>query len=262
MKQKLTVIIPCKDEEKNIRYCIESFKDIADEILVADSGSTDRTMDIAREYNTRIIEREYVNSANFKNWAIPQAAHPWILLVDSDERVTPELAAEVTGILSGEPEYDGYIIYRENYFFGHQIKHCGWNKDHVLRLFKRDLSRYKDMRVHSEVIVQGGKVGQLKGKLRHYTYWSFKQIMDKYERYTSWAAEDMRDQGKKATFINLTFTPAWRFFRHYVLQLGFLDGKKGLLVSVISMYYVFLKYAKLWAMQKGKKQPDPEAGKR
>ncbi len=259
MKQKLTAIIPCKNEELNIRECIESVKDISDEILVADSGSTDKTMKIAQEYNCRIIEREYINSANFKNWAIPQAAHAWILLVDSDERVTKELAEEIKQLLSGEPVFDGYIIYRENYFFGHHIKHCGWNKDNVLRLFKRDLSRYKDMRVHSEVIVKSGKVGVLKGKLKHYTYWSFKQIMDKYERYTTWAAEDMRDKGKKASLLHLTFTPAWRFFRHYILQLGFLDGKKGLLVSVISMYYVFLKYAKPWAMRKGKKQPDPEA---
>jgi glycosyltransferase involved in cell wall biosynthesis len=258
MRAKLTAIIPCKDEQLNIRPCIESFSSIADEILVADSGSTDRTMDIARQLGARIIEREYINSANFKNWAIPQASHSWILLVDADERVTEELAQEIKIKLAGKPPCDGYHIYRKNYFFGHPIKRSGWGTDKVIRLFKRDLSRYKDMRVHSEVVVSSGKVGFLKGKLEHYTYWNFRQIMEKYERYASWAAEDLRDQGRRAGFTHLTLVPLWRFIRQYLLQRGFLDGIPGLLVCLTSMYYVFLKYAKLWAMERGQPQPDPE----
>jgi glycosyltransferase involved in cell wall biosynthesis len=258
MKQLLTIIIPCKNEERNIRPCIESVLDVSDEILVADSGSTDRTMEIAREYNCRIIEREYIYSADFKNWAIPQAKHEWILLVDADERVTPELSEEIGQILLKEPEHDGYVIYRRNYIFGHVVKHSGWGSDNVLRLFKRDLSRYKDMRVHSEVVVETGNVGRLKGKLEHYTYWTFGQIMEKYERYATWAAEDIRDQGKKASFLHLTCVPLWRFIRQYVVQRGFLDGIPGLIVCTLSMYYVFLKYAKLWALQHGLNQPNPE----
>lgn len=258
MKQRLSVIIPCKDEELNIRKCIESVLSIADEILVADSGSSDKTMDIAREYNCRIIEREYINSANFKNWAIPQAEHQWILLVDADERVTPELSTEILEILSNEPAYNGYFIYRRNYIFGHAVKHSGWGKDKVLRLFKRDISRYKEMRVHSEIEMKTGNTGFCKAKLEHFTYWSFSQMMRKYERYATWAAEDLRDQGKKSGLFLLTFCPSWRFFRHYIIQGGFLDGIPGLIVSFISMYYVFLKYAKLWQMHQGLKQPNPE----
>jgi glycosyltransferase involved in cell wall biosynthesis len=257
MQNKLSVIIPCKNEEKNISFCIESILPIADEVLVADSGSTDNTMKIAREYHCRIIEREYINSADFKNWAIPQATHRWVLIVDSDERVSPELADEITSVLSGEgPEYDGYFIGRRNYLFGKLVKRSGWGTDSVLRLFRRDMARYKEMRVHSEIIISSGRVGKLKSKFDHYTYWDYAQIMAKYEMYTTWAAEDLRDKGVKPGFINLAFTPAWRFFRQYFLQGGFLDGRRGLIVSGLSMYYVFLKYAKLWRMVYGAQRPE------
>ena len=257
-KQSLSVIIPCKDEENNIRQCIESVLKIADELIIADSGSTDQTKKIAGKYDCRIIEREYINSANFKNWAIPQAKNEWVMIVDADERVTPELSEEILNVLSSEPENDGYIIFRKNHLFGHRIRFSGWRSDSVLRLFRRDLSRYKDMRVHSEVIVSTGKVGRMKGKLLHYTYWNFEQIMKKYERYATWAAEDLRDKGKRANIFHLTFHPCWRFFRHYILQGGFLDGIPGLIVSGISMYYVFLKYAKLWVMKHPETQPEKE----
>jgi len=258
MRQKLSTVIPCKNEEMNIRPCIESVLSISDEIIVADSGSTDRTTDIAKEYNCRLIEREYLYSANFKNWAIPQAKYDWVLIVDADERVTPELAEEVKQELQGEPRYDGYIIFRRNHIFGQVVKRSGWGTDDVLRLFKRDISRYKDMRVHSEIVVESGKVGKLKGKLEHFTYWNFGQIMKKYERYATWAAEDLRDKGVKSGFFHITFFPLWRFIRQYFIQRGFLDGIPGLIVCTISMYYVFLKYAKLWAIQHGLKQPNPE----
>jgi glycosyltransferase involved in cell wall biosynthesis len=256
MSNKLSVIIPCKDEEKNISFCIESVLPIADEIVIADSGSSDSTMDIAGEYKCRIIEREYINSANFKNWAIPQAKYEWVLIVDSDERVTPELAREIKDILDQpEPDADGYFIFRRNFIFGKPVKYSGWGTDKVLRLFSRDLSKYKEMRVHSEIVVSSGKVGRLKHRFDHYTYWNYRQIMKKYDMYTTWAAEDLRDKGVKPGFLNLTFAPSWRFFRQYIIQKGFLDGIPGLIVSGLSMYYVFLKYAKLWRMKYGEERP-------
>jgi glycosyltransferase involved in cell wall biosynthesis len=262
MPEKLTVLIPCKDEEKNIRACIESVKDIADELLVADSGSSDSTTDIARECGARIIEREYINPADFKNWAIPQAAHPWVFRLDADERVTPELAAEVRKTLAGTPNCDGYWVRRRSYFLGHEIRHSGWGSDRIIGLFRREGSRYAPVRVHEEVVVESGRVGRLKCLIRHYTYWSVDQWAEKADRYTTWAAQDLRDRGRRAGLASLLFRPAFRFFRHYVLKLGFLDGKPGLLVSLLSAYSVFLKYAKLWQMQKGLPQPDPEADTR
>ncbi len=130
MKARLTVIIPCKNERKNIRPCILSAQRVADEVLVADSGSTDGTLDIIRDVGgCRLVEREYINSGNFKNWAIPQATHDWVLIVDSAERVTPELAKEINALLTAEPDRDGYHIYRANYFLGYRIRHSGWGRD-------------------------------------------------------------------------------------------------------------------------------------
>jgi (heptosyl)LPS beta-1,4-glucosyltransferase len=260
MAEKLTLLIPCKNERKNIRPCIESAKAIADEVLVADSGSTDGTMDIARELGARVIERAYVNSADFKNWALPQAQTPWVLIVDADERVTPALAAEIERVLADGPKKDGYWIYRNSFFFGRRIKRCGWNRDKVLRLFRSEC-RYEPKHVHAEVIVPSGSVGRLKGRLDHYTCWSFEQYFEKFGRYTTWGAEDVHARGRRAGFVSILLRPAFRFFRQYVLQRGFLDGKAGLVLCGLSAFAVFTKYAKLWAMKDAVPQPDPEAGR-
>src|SRR5262249_55297623 len=153
---------------------IESARRVADEVLVADSGSTDGTLDIVRSMGgCRVIEREYINSGNFKNWAIPQAAHPWVLILDADERVTESLAAEINALLGGNPRRNGYHVYRANYFLGHRIRFGGWGRDKVLRLFRRDLGRYVGESDHAEVSIASGKAGHLKARLDHFTYWTY-----------------------------------------------------------------------------------------
>jgi glycosyltransferase involved in cell wall biosynthesis len=244
---KLTALIPCYNEAGNIEDCLRSVS-FADEVLVVDSFSTDGTPDLARGLCTRLLQHEYVNSATQKNWAIPLAAHEWVLVVDADEQVTPELRAEITELLAGEPECDGYRIYRRNHFFGHPIRYCGWQSDDVLRLFKRDGCRYLDREVHADVMVDSGKVGVLSGRLLHFTYRSMDQYLEKFGRYTTWAAGDLRTQGKRATVFRLLVRPAWRFFRQFVLRGGFLDGRPGLVLCGLSAMSVFTKYAKLWAM--------------
>ena len=171
MVNRLTVIIPCKDEKHNIRACIDSVRDIADEILVADSGSTDGTPEIVRQTGgCRIIEREYVNPANFKNWAIPQATHPWVLMIDADERGTEELAAEIRGVLAGTPACDAYRVRFQPYFLGSRIRHSGWNTTSAIRLFRRAVCRFDTKRVHEDVEVASRKVGQFEGRLLHYNF--------------------------------------------------------------------------------------------
>jgi glycosyltransferase involved in cell wall biosynthesis len=253
----LTVLIPCKNERLNIRACIESVRGIADEILIADSGSTDGTLDIVRSLGgCRIIEREYVNSANFKNWAIPQATHEWVLVVDADERVSPELAAEIRLVLSSPPKHDAYRLRRDNFFLGHPIRYCDWNTPELTRLFRRDLGRYQERRVHADVEIVGGTIGDLTGKLLHYTAWDLADFVAKQNRYSTWAAEDMHDKGKRHGLVVSLLRFPIRFLYLYVLRLGFLDGMAGLVVCSIMAHYAFLKSAKLWALHDTIGHPD------
>ncbi len=259
MKQKLTVIIPCKNERMNIRPCVESACRVADEVLVADSGSTDGTLEIVRSLGKcRIVEREYINSGNFKNWAIPQARHGWVLILDADERVTPELAAEINSLLSGEPRCDGYQIYRANYFLGHRIRYGSWGSDKVLRLFRRDQGRYQGESDHAEVTVATGKVGYLKARMEHFSYWSYDQYFRKLERYTVQGARNKRAAGKHVSFAQMLLSPPLRFLHCYIIRLGFLDGLAGLQLAMLTGISSFIKQVRLWELERAIPQPDPE----
>jgi glycosyltransferase involved in cell wall biosynthesis len=262
MKQPLTVIVPCKNEQLNIRACIESFFPIADEILIADSGSTDRTIEIAKEFGkVRVIEREYITSGDFKNWAIPQAKHEWVLIVDADERVKPALATEITMELSRGPACDGYWISRENHFMGHRLRYGDARGDGVLRLFHRDRGRYEGPSDHGEIRISTGKVGKLREKLTHFSNWNYDQLYEKNSRYTSLQALQWSQKGKDTTYFNLLIRPMWRFFREYVLQRSILDGKAGIQTAWIAAFYSFDKQARLWAINHGLDQQDPDAVK-
>jgi glycosyltransferase involved in cell wall biosynthesis len=258
---KLTVLIPCKDERRNIRACIESVQAIADEILIADSGSTDGTLEIVREIGgCRIIEREYVNSANFKNWAIPQSRYPWVLVVDADERVTPELAEEIRQVLQSPPaDKDGFWIDRQNHYLGYRIKHCGWNSDAVIRLFRRDKSRYEQRWVHAEVDLPAERLGMLKHAFLHYTTWDSDQYLYKLNRYAGWGALNLRDKSRRPSMLSMVTRAPLRFLQLYFLRLGFLDGIPGFQICMHTAYYAFLKQAKLWELHNAIPQPDPEA---
>ena len=259
-ENRLTVLIPCKNEEKNIRECIESVLPIADEVLVADSGSTDRTMDIAREYPIcRIVEREYITSGDFKNWAIPQAAYPWVFIIDADERVTAELADEINEILHNGPSRDGYVVYRQNHFMGHPVYYSGSRTDDVLRLFRRDLGRYEGPSDHGDIVVPTGRVGRLQERMLHYTYWTYDQYFQKFNRYTTLQAQQWYAEGRRPSYVKMLCNPAMRFFRHYVLQGGFRDGYVGLQISLLSGFYSFMKQARLWELHHAQPQPNPEA---
>jgi glycosyltransferase involved in cell wall biosynthesis len=259
MKQKLTVVIPCKNERKNIRACIESAKRVADEVLVADSGSTDGTLEIIDDAGgCRVVEREYVNSGNFKNWAIPQANHPWVLILDSDERVTPELAAEINLLLGGAPQRDGYHIYRANFFLGHRIRHAGWGTDKVMRLFRRDLGRYVGESDHAEIHVSSGNVGHLRQRLEHYTYWTYDQYFQKLSRYTVQGARNYYAAGKRVSYWRILLSPPLRFLHCYFIRLGFLDGLVGLQISALTGMSSFVKQIRLWELEHARPQRDPE----
>jgi (heptosyl)LPS beta-1,4-glucosyltransferase len=256
MKRPLTVIVPCKDEQLNIVPCIESFWEIASEILIADSGSQDKTKDLAQCYDkVRLIEREYITSGDFKNWAIPQARHEWVLLVDADERIPPQLAQEIQLVLSRGPEFDGYWISRDNFFMGHPLRWGDARTDKVLRLFRRDLARYAGPSDHGEVVISTGRTGRLREPMVHYSFWSYDQLNRKLDRYTTLQAKQWFDAGKDTTYLKLLLRPFFRFLREYILQLGFLDGKPGLQQAWIAAFYTYSKQARLWELNHALEQP-------
>jgi glycosyltransferase involved in cell wall biosynthesis len=245
----LTVLIPCKNERAHIGACIESVRGVADEILVADSGSTDGTLEIAHSADCRVIEREYRTSGDFKNWAIPQASHEWVLIVDADERVTPELAAEIQALFQAGPKCDGYRLRRINYFLGHPIRFGDWGRDRILRLFRRDAGRYVGPTDHADVRIPSGRVGQLRERLLHYSFVSYADCLAKSYRYAQVQSELWHSAGRRASYLHLLTRGPLRFFRSYVVRLGFLDGVAGLQLSMLNGYGAYLKQACLWERQ-------------
>lgn len=237
---QLTVIITCYNEAHNMRDLLESVK-WADEIMVVDSYSTDETLEIAREYTDFILQREYTTPANQKNWAIPQANHEWILLLDADERVTPALREEVLQVVESQPKEVAFWIGRENYFMRKRVRYSGWQNDAVIRLFRRDDCRYDNKAVHEEIETTG-KVGRLQAKLIHNTYKDMAHFLEKMRRYARLSALDYSEKTSRVTLYHLWIKPAFRFFKHYILKLGFLDGKVGFIISVIMAWGVFLRY--------------------
>ena len=246
---KVSAIIPCFNEEQNIKAAIESLN-WADEIIVVDSFSTDKTPEIAQAMNVRFIQHEYESPAIQKNWIIPQATHDWVFVLDADERVTKELKVSVQTILSqNEIKENGFWIARSNDFMGKRIKYSGWQGDKVVRLFQKSC-RYDDKQVHEEIITSGGNFGTIKTPLLHNTYISFDHYIDKLNRYALWQAKDLLKRNKTSiTPFHLLIKPAVRFTKHFVIQKGFLDGFPGFVISALQAYAVATRYVKLWLLK-------------
>lgn len=243
--QALSVIITTFNESHNIRAVLESVR-WADEIMIVDSFSSDDTVQIAKTYTDFVVQRRYTGPADQKNWAIPQVKNDWILLLDADERVTPELKHEIQGWLNKDSiPFDAFWIGRQNYFMGKKIRYSGWQGDAVIRFFRRDTCRYNDKQVHEEIMTEGIRVGRLKAKMDHFTFVDSNHFLDKMRRYADWSAKDYLSKTPKVTYFHLFFKPLFRFFKHFIFQKGFLDGKTGLIVSAIMAWGVFLRYVKI-----------------
>jgi glycosyltransferase involved in cell wall biosynthesis len=201
-----------------------------------------------RPVATKILQHEYLNSAAQKNWAIPLAKHPWVLIVDADERVTPSLAAEIQTILQ-QPEEDGYWIRRRNFFLGKEIRHGEWRSDRVLRLFHRDRGRYQNKHVHAEIEITG-RVGRCGNLLDHYSFRGLDDFFRKAGRYSAWGAMNAQDAGKRGNGWRIFGHPAGHFVKSYIIKRGFLDGTEGLVIALMASVASFLKYARLWELQR------------
>ncbi|MGD9635732.1 MAG: glycosyltransferase family 2 protein [Pirellulales bacterium] len=249
MTANITVVIPCKNESEQLAACIRSAQVLADEVLVADSGSTDGSIEIAQALGARVVEREFRTYGDFQNWAIPQARHPWVLVLDSDERVTPELAAEVRGLLGGAPVHSGYLIPRRNHFLGHPIRFGPWKNDRCLRLFRRDAVRYVGNTDHAHAKLRDGSVGMLQNHLLHYTCTSYDQYLPKLQRYAALQARVWYKQGRRTNAFQMLLRGPFRFLQGYIARFGFLDGVAGLQVCALVAYLSYLKHARLWELQ-------------
>lgn len=249
--EKLTAIIPTGNEAHNIEAVLESVA-FADEIMVVDSFSTDNTVELAKKHTDFIIQREYGYSASQKNWAIPQATHEWILLVDADERITPALKEEIQDILKNGSDKAGYWIYRDNLFMGRQLKNSGIKGDKCIRLFRKSLCKYEDKHVHAEIITEG-EIASLENKMLHDTYISLDRFYIKMNRYAQWQAEDYAKSTKRVTCFHLCLKPSFRFFKHYIIGGGFRDGFEGYVYAVTQKHAVKMRYIKLQMLLKGLK---------
>ncbi|MDI6767734.1 MAG: glycosyltransferase family 2 protein [Bacteroidota bacterium] len=241
---KLSVIVITHNEEHNIVDCLQSVS-WANEIIIVDSQSTDRTVDLARQFTQKIFITEWKGFAAAKNLALQRTSNEWVLSLDADERVTPELSLEINRVIIDDSnKFVGFEVARRAYFLGKWIKHCGWYPGYVTRLFKRSAVRFKELRVHEKLEVSGN-VGKLKNDILHFTDDTLFQYLEKFNRYTALAAEDLTDRGKRSSFFDLLIRPPYLFIKMFILRRGFLDGMHGFVLSLLSANYVFVKYAKL-----------------
>ena len=254
-KLALSIIIPTYQEKDNLSQLLPLL-DFAQEILVIDSFSNDGTQTLAQKFGAKVLERHYTSPANQKNWAMQQAQFDWILILDADERPKPELAQELAQILHNPQETCRlFWLKRENYFMNRRIRFSGWQGDKVLRFLHRAYGQYPpEQQVHEEIDTQGQISKLLKSPLEHYTYKSLSHFIAKQERYARWSAQDRGPKTGRITWFHLLVKPAFRFLKHFIWQAGWLDGHRGLLISTLAAWSVFLRYAYLWESRQNKKQ--------
>lgn len=242
----VTVVIPTLDESDQIGECVSRVM-WADEVIVADGGSRDDTVALARQAGARVLEGTWPTIAAQRNAAISAARNPWVLALDADERVTDELQEELAALLRS-PTHAVYLVRRRNIYLGCELTRGHWGRDWVVRLFTRE-RRYVERRVH-EGLEPVPNPGRLRGCLDHVPYRDFGHQLAKMNRYARWGAQDLYDRGARASVWDLSLRPCGRFLRAYFLQGSCWDGRFGLVTSLLGSYTAFLKYAHLWALER------------
>jgi glycosyltransferase involved in cell wall biosynthesis len=241
----ITAIIPTLNEEIHIEEAIRSVH-FADEIIVIDSFSTDRTLEIAECMNVKIIKRKFDDFSSQKNFAIEQATSKWIYILDADERVTASVEIEILETVKDPKDFVGFYLRRSFYFCGKKVNYSGFQRDKVIRLFLKEHCRYKGL-VH-EKIVSSGKIGFFKHKIDHFSYRNYDHYISKMNHYAAIRAKELHERGDQVTIYHVMIKPTARFFIHYLIRLGFLDGFTGFLVAKIQAYGVLTRYIKLWLL--------------
>ncbi|HNR34364.1 MAG TPA: glycosyltransferase family 2 protein [Candidatus Hydrogenedentes bacterium] len=262
----ITVLTLVPNAGDRLPRCLESVQWADDIFCVVDPATTDGSDEVARRYTSHVVTHEFINHAAQENWALEQIQTEWTLILDADEWVTEELASRIRQIIRDPASHDLYYIRRLSYFLGRQIRHCGWDRDYNSRLFRTRKGRNTECRAHPRIVVDG-TVGRIHEPMLHDAYRSFPEFFRTLTRYTTWGAQDAYERGRRAGVVHLTLRPFWRFFSMYVLRRGFLDGYHGLILSALYGVSVFVKYAKLWYIERLAREnrcapgeiPDPDA---
>ena len=247
---KLTVTVITRNEAANLEGALQSVQ-WADEIVVVDSRSSDDTVDIARRHGARVVVQDWKGYSAQRNYASEIASYDWILALDADERVPPDLAAEIQSIMRRGPSEHGYRMPRMAYYLGRWITGTDWYPDYQLRLYDRRVGQFNSKRVHESVVLSSGRPGTLRHALQHYPYRDISDHVISIDHYTTLAAEEWFASGRRTNSLDVALHPPAAFLRNYIVRRGFLDGTAGFLISVLNSYYVFLKIIKLWELQRG-----------
>src|SRR3989442_3799228 len=246
--ESIAAIAITKNEERKITACLESLKWV-DEMIVVDAESSDCTVELARAYTPKVFVRTWPGYGPQKNFAMAQATADWIMIVDADERVSPELQVEIRQIIALPPndKVSAYRVPRRNFYYGRWVKWGGTYPDYQIRLFRRGTARYNDVRIHENLIVNG-KIETLNGHLDHYTETRLDEHFTKFDLYTTLAAQEKSKSRSVVRWSDLAFRPVVTLLKTYLLKQGFRDGIHGLIISVFASMYTFVKYAKLWEL--------------
>jgi glycosyltransferase involved in cell wall biosynthesis len=253
---EISAVIIASNEEKSLEGTLKSIAGVVEEIVVVDCFSTDNTVKIAKKYTDHVVQRAWTNFADQKNFANSKAAHSWILSLDADERVSPELGEELSEIKKTEPVYAAFFIPRQAFYLGRWIRHSGWYPDPKLRLFRKDRARWEGEYVHERLVVDG-KIGKLKGSIHHFTYQNIAEHLARINKFSDLGAQKLYAEKKKSRWYHLLFLPFFRFLRAYIWKRGFLDGFAGLVISVLTGYGIFIRYAKLREIWKKGERIEP-----
>ncbi len=251
---KFSGVIITYNEEEKIGTCIKSLIGVADEIIVVDSISTDNTKSICKELNVTFIEQKFLGYIEQKNFALKQASFNYIISLDADEALSPELSENILKLKSNW-KYDGYFCKRSNYFCGQWIKHTCWSPDKKLRIFDRRKAQWEGINPHDQIKLHNkkAKTGFIKGQILHDTHKDYSDYNEKVERFSTIAAKSYFELGRKAPLRKILINPTWAFFHSYIIKLGFLDGMNGLIISIQTANTRFLKYIKLRELIKNNK---------
>jgi len=250
-KVKISAAIITFNEEKNIKKCMDSL-DFCDEIVVVDSLSNDNTCNIAKSLGATVIYQKFLGHIAQKQLAVDNCTNEWILSLDADEEVSVELKETILELLESDFKYDAYSMNRVSFHLGRWIRHGGWYPDRKTRLFNKNKAKWGGYNPHDKVVVNG-TVGHIKGDLLHYVFDNLRHNIDTNNSYSSIMADDLDKNGKEFSYLKLFLKPLGKFLETYIYKRGFLDGMAGFIIAIGASYSMFLKFAKLWEIQKVKK---------